>query len=431
MAHFGIITPPVSGHLHPFGALGRELVARGHGVTCLHMPDLEDQVRAEGLDFLPIGESNHPKGSLAESLARLSRLDGHAALRFTIRAVARTSEMVLRDAPHAIRGAGIGALLVDQMEPAGGTVAERLGLPFITVCNALPIHRDPAVPPPFTNWRYCGGAWPRLRNRLGYAASGWMLRPLARTVARYREQWELPRMGSAEESFSRLAQIAQVPREFDFPRERSPENFHYVGPLRRPQPGTVPFPWERLDGRPLVYASLGTLQNRREDVFRSIAEACRDLDVQLAMSHGGGLTPEQVKRLPGNAIVVSYAPQLEVLARAQLTITHAGLNTVLDSLSQAVPMVAIPITYEQPAIARRIEWCGAGKIVPLGTLDAGRLRDAARQVLLDPRCRLAALLMAETIRQAGGVRRAADIVEAQLSTTVRSTGFQGSSNVLI
>ena len=56
--------------------------------------------------------------------------------------------MVCRDAPGAVRGARVDALLVDQMEPAGGAVAEHLGIPFITICNALAINRDPVAPPP-------------------------------------------------------------------------------------------------------------------------------------------------------------------------------------------------------------------------------------------------------------------------------------------
>src|SRR5580658_5075702 len=101
MTHFGIISPPVSGHLHPLSALGRELQARGNRVTCLQMPDVEEKVRALGIDFWPIGESDHPRGSLPHSLAQLGRLKGLSALRFTIRAVARTSVMVCRDAPAA------------------------------------------------------------------------------------------------------------------------------------------------------------------------------------------------------------------------------------------------------------------------------------------------------------------------------------------
>src|SRR5437763_6146051 len=114
MKHFGIISPPVSGHIHPFAALGRELLARGHRVTCFQMADLEEKIRDEGIDYRPIGLGDHPVGSLPRSLRRLGQLSGVAALRFTIRAVERTSIMMCRDGPAAIKAAGIDALLVDQ-----------------------------------------------------------------------------------------------------------------------------------------------------------------------------------------------------------------------------------------------------------------------------------------------------------------------------
>jgi zeaxanthin glucosyltransferase len=413
--HFGIISPPVSGHIHPMSALGRELVARGHRVTFFHMPDLEPKILAERIAFHPIGESDHPRGSLPQSLAALGRLKGLAALRFTIRAVERTSIMVCRDAPAALERAAIDALLVDQMEPAGGAVAEHMGLPFITICNALAINRDSVAPPPFTPWRYHDTWWARWRNHIGYAVSDRLTRRVSLAVATYRAKWKLPPLRSPDDSFSRLAQISQMPRAFDFPRAELPNHFHYVGPLRRTIDDSVPFPWERLDGRPLVYASLGTLQNRREALFRCAADACRGLAVQLVISHGGGLTDQEARALPGNPLVVSYAPQLELLARAHLTITHAGLNTVLDSLANGVPLVTLPITFEQPAIARRVEWRGLGRSLSLARIDTRRLRDAIAHVLDDTQYRNASQRMAGCIRDAGGVRRAAEIVERTIA----------------
>lgn len=412
MKHFGIISPPVSGHIHPFASVGRELISRGHRVTYLQMADLEEKIRSEEIDFEPIGSSDHPRGSLPQSLARLSQLKGLAALRFTIDAVARTSVMVCRDAPEVIRRAGIDALLVDQMEPAGGAVAEHLGLPFITVCNALAINRDPITPPPFTDWNYTSAGWARLRSRVGYAASDWLTRPITKIIAEYRALWKLPALRSPDESFSKLAQICQMPRAFDFPRTALPETFHYVGPLRRSRKTPVPFPWERLDGRPLVYASLGTLQNTREPLFRCFAEACDGLDVQLVMSHGGGLTPQQAAALPGNPLVVGYAPQEELLSRARLTLTHAGLNTVLDSLAHGVPLVAVPITYEQPAIARRVEWARCGRSVSLSGIDARSLRRVLVSALENENYRRSALRMRDEIVSSGDVSRATTLIES-------------------
>ncbi|WLT39734.1 hypothetical protein NON20_10065 [Synechocystis sp. B12] len=68
--------------------------------------------------------------------------------------------------------------------------------------------------------------------------------------------------------------------------------------------------------------------------------------------------------LPGNPLVVNYAPQLELLQRTALTITHAGLNTTLECLNNAVPMVAIPIANDQPGVAARIAWAGVGNLFP-------------------------------------------------------------------
>lgn len=410
MIHFGIISPPVSGHIHPMAALGRELIARGHRVTYFQMEDLETKIRSEGIEFAPIGHADHPRGSLPQSLRQLGRLKGIDALRFTIRAVQRTTVMVCRDAPAAIRETGVDALIVDQMEPAGGAVAEHLGLPFVTVCNALLINREPMIPPPFTPWPYERAWWAAWRNRLGYAVSDYLLRSVAGAVGEYRKKWRLAPLRSPEDSFSTLAQICQMPDAFDYPRVDLPSTFHYVGPLRRPT-SNQSFPWERLDGRPLVYASLGTLQNSREPVFRCFAEACRGLDVQLVISHGGGLTPDEAANLPGDPVVVDYAPQCELLARARLTVTHAGLNTVLDSLANGVPLVTVPITYEQPAIARRVEWTGSGRSLHLTRLSAGRLRTMVAELLGESRYATSARRVSDSIARAGGVVRAAALAE--------------------
>jgi hypothetical protein len=83
---------------------------------------------------------------------------------------------------------------------------------------------------------------------------------------------------------------------------------------------------------------------------------------------------------------VNQAPQLPLLGRASLTVTHAGLNTVLESLAQGVPQVAIPVSYDQPGVAARIAHHGTGLVGSLDGLAAPRARGApargARQSFL-------------------------------------------------
>jgi MGT family glycosyltransferase len=164
----------------------------------------------------------------------------------------------------------------------------------------------------------------------------------------------------------------------------------------------------------LIYASLGTLQNRIAGMFRVIAEACEGLDAQLVISTGNGMAPEALGKLPGNPVVVSYAPQLDLLRRSILAVTHAGLNTVLEALSTGLPMVAIPVTNDQPGIAARIAWIGAGEAIPNKNVTLQALRAAVVRVRLDPSYRAAAERVRDAIQTGGGAPRAAELIEHTL-----------------
>ena len=118
------------------------------------------------------------------------------------------------------------------------------------------------------------------------------------------------------------------------------------------------------------------------------------------MALGGGLQPAELGALPGNPIVLAYVPQPQLLERASLMITHAGMNSALECLVHGVPMVAIPITHDQPTIARRIEWTGTGRMVALNDLTPKRLRAAILEVITISDYRQAALRLQKTIREA-------------------------------
>jgi zeaxanthin glucosyltransferase len=236
-------------------------------------------------------------------------------------------------------------------------------------------------------------------------------------IQHYRQQWNLPPANSPNDDYSQLAQISQQPAELEFFRQHLPKYFHFTGPYHYSgSREAIPFPFEKLTGQPLIYASMGTLQNRLLHIFHTIAEACMGLDAQLVISLGGGNSPESLSELPGNPLVVGYAPQLELLQKATLTITHAGMNTTLESLTNGVPMIAIPITNDQPGIAARIARTGSGEFIPLKRLSVSRLRSEIDRLLTDDSYKKNALRLQKAIQQAGGVNRAVDIIEQAIST---------------
>jgi zeaxanthin glucosyltransferase len=424
MARLGAFCFPGSGHINPVTALARALELRGHNVVLFGIADVESRVRAAGIEFCPIGAADFPAGTLDALDEHLSGLSGLAAFRFTVERVRNTGRMILRDAPRAIREAEIDALLVDETD-VSGTVAEHLGIPFISIAIVPPIVDDNRIPPFFFGW---GGGqdWlSRSRNHLGRHVVSSIGAPIRHMLNEQRAKWGLKPFLRVGDSLSQIAQITQMPRVFEFKGIPQPEVLYYTGPwVNVAQRPPVAFPWDRLDGRPLVYASLGTLQNGSEPVFRAIAEACSTLPVQLVISLGGGLEPGRLGKLSGDPLVVPFAPQLALIKRAKIVITHAGINTVLESLSEGVPLVAIPMGNDQPGVAARAEAHGVAVIVPHKRLNPSRLRRAIRLVLEDTGYRARAQQLGCIINRIDGPALAAEIIERALKLTPVSTPAQ-------
>jgi zeaxanthin glucosyltransferase len=409
----GILSYSSPGHYYPLTALGRRLQSRGHEVVYLQVADLERPIRAAGLQFRQIGREDFPLGALRARDEELGQLKGLTAMRCALRGIRQKAMMLFRDAPAAIRDAGVDSLIVDQMEMAGGTVAEHLGLPFVSAAAALPINLDLSSPPVNLPWPHGTGVRNRLWNWVGNTACEWTFSGVVSTINRQRRAWGLPPVRNFNALFSGLAQVSQLPAALELPGRRLPAHFHHTGPWTDAAGRTpVDFPWACLDpDRPLVYASMGTLQNGVLRTFRVIAEACAGLDLQLVISLGGGQNPALLADLPGDPVVVGYAPQLDLIRQSALTISHGGLNTALESLAWGVPMVVLPVTYDQPGVGARVEWSGVGTSIPVGRVTVDRLRDAVRLVLADPAYRARAGRLRTSIEAADGLSWAADLIE--------------------
>jgi len=175
---------------------------------------------------------------------------------------------------------------------------------------------------------------------------------------------------------------------------------------------------------------MSTLQNGLINIFRSIAQAAIGLkNLQFVLAVGGQLDPKRLGAVPANVMVVSHAPQIEVLKRSSLCITHAGLNTVLESLASGIPMLAVPITNDQPGVAARIAEKKVGVVLSPEQASPRNFVAAINQVLGDSTFRDNVQRMQEAIRRidglaiaAGILERTFDLEERKLSSVSRSLG---------
>jgi zeaxanthin glucosyltransferase len=417
----GFVGYPASGHLNPMTALARRLQSRGHEVIFIGIPDTEPFVRAAGLTFVPYCEEEYPVGSLARTYAPVAKMHGLEVVQYTCAKIfAPLTRAALKHLPQKLEEARVDALVVDPIHFFLELVPMSMSIPFVHVWCALHFDFSGSTPAPLFNWRHETTPEALIRNVGGLQQIGESLMPVVVEAIPYAERtglqinWQEP--GS---TLSKLAVITQAPKEFDFPGIPLPAHFHYAGPFhdgegREP----VAFPREKLNGKPVIYASLGTLVNGLDHAYRAILEAATKLPgVQLVLSVGQSVNPDELRPIPSDAIIVRTAPQLELLKGAALCITHAGLNTTLEALAQGVPMIALPIGYDQPGVAARVEYHGVGESLEIETLTGEQLLVAIRKVLENPSYRERARYFQKVIGETHGLEVAADRIEQAFQTS--------------
>lgn len=414
MSHFGVVAPAFYSHFQAFHALASALIERGHHVTFFQQADARRWLTDPRIGFHALGALSHPPGSLELSLQRAACSNNPLRLRGVIGDLCATTQMLCSELPAAINQRRVDALLCDQMEAAGGLVAQAMGLPFVSVACALPVNREPGIPLAVMPFAYCRDERSLRMYEGSQQVYDWLMRPQRDVIREACRQFAIEPRDGLHQCLSPYAQISQTIEGFDLPRAHLPATFHATGPLRPPmQPveGELAIDSER----PFVFASLGTLQGGRMDIFRQVAKACARLKAQLLVAHCGGLNATQETELKrkGATWVTDFAPQQWVLEKADAVVTHGGLNTVMDAIKARTPMLVMPIGFDQPGVAARVSHAGVGLKLSRRA-GAGQIHNALAQLLkcpLEPLHRLAAEL-----EQAGGTRRAADIVERVMRT---------------
>jgi zeaxanthin glucosyltransferase len=407
----GFICLNLPGHLNPMTALARQLRGRNHEVVFLYSSS------ANGLPCVP-GDDKDP---VNENRPEVSKLQGDDALGFAVGLLVQRTEAMLKSMPAMLEATAVDALIIDPIQFYAELAPMNLGIPYIHA--AMAIHCDYSGYTPLCIYGDPHQTTPEAvaRNRKGVAKFAKMLgndgvKAYARSAG-LEIDWEDPGF-----TLSKIAWLTQTPREFDFENSHWPSQFHHTGPFHDGKGrDEVNFPWERLTGEPLIYASMGTILNGQAEVFRTIATGvAKHKGVQLVLSIGDQLEPEQIGPVPSNAIIVKRAPQLELLKLASVCITHSGVNTVLESLAQGVPQVAIPVTFDQPGIAARIAYHKTGVVTSLDKLSSAHLSTLLGEVLSDATYRENACRIQKAIVKANGLSAAADLVEQSLGVPTKT-----------
>lgn len=379
---------PAHGHTNPTIEVVRELTRRGHEVRYYSFEEFRERIEDAGAQLVACDSFLPPIDEKVEK--RLRRVSTTEMSVQSFRTVANLDPVVSED----VASWRPDVVVTDSACFWGKLAAAKHGLPWVCSTTTFAFNQQSS--------KYMSHSasemadiilgLPRLNREIR------KLRPLG-----YHVKSALDIVSNKPEDNT----IVYTSRSFQPCSETFDEgHYRFVGPSVRDVA-----PKEKV-GRPLVYASLGTVINDRPGFYRTLIDALRDADADLLVSCGRAFDPAQLGMLPDNVRVEQHVDQMEVLSRASLFVTHCGMNSASEGMWMGVPELLFPLTSEQRAVARRVAEVGAGSPLDESVAkDATALRRTVLTALSDEGLREGSARMRKDLRSCGGPAAAADFIE--------------------
>jgi zeaxanthin glucosyltransferase len=383
------------GHLFPSFKLAKDLRARGHRVLYLAPASAEPAVRRQGFELVPVFEQ---------------LLDG----------IERSSQVRKNQASE-----GFGQLVRGEaLDGVMGRLRPDLVLMLSIYCaEALAVHLLYRVPivlwapicrPAQVTRAALVESW--VSNRLmDLKASD--LEATIRVVTASGH-----RFGSFKDLAAlvlRMPELVLLPRAIEMPEVDDP-NLFYIGTGIDPVRVEEPFPWSEIaGGRYLVYGSMGSQGELAPDVTRRffaavVGAAAAHPEWQLILSVGKTFDPADLAPVPANLHVSRWVPQLDVLRRADLMVTHGGAGTIKEAILCGVPLVVLPSMRDQFEMARRVVHHRLGVAGSLAAVTAETLAALIAEAATDSLLKERVAAMRQLFLTADESSLGVDVVEAVL-----------------
>ena len=204
--------------------------------------------------------------------------------------------------------------------------------------------------------------------------------------------------------------IVFLPRIFQPFRETFDKYFYFVGPSILPRFANTDFPLEKLQPKPTIYISLGTIFSNQIEFVRSCFQAFGNSSWQVVQSIGKQMDKTALEPIPENFLVAQHVPQIDVLQHSTIFITHGGMNSVMEALYYGVPLIIVPQMPEQYLTAQKIAELGLGLQISKQDVTADGLQAAVAQISTEKAFQKNAQHMQSIVRDAGGYKEAANSI---------------------
>jgi macrolide glycosyltransferase len=391
-AHIAMFSVAAHGHVNPSLEVIRELVARGHRVTYAIPPVFAEKVAGTGAEP-KVWNSTLP-GPDADPGAWGSELLDHVELFLAdaIQALPQLAEAYEGDEPDLV--------LHDITSYPARVLAHRWGVPAVSLSPNLVAwegYEEEVAEPMWAESKRTP------RGQAYYARfQSWLEE---NGITRHPDFF----VGRPRRS------LVLIPKAMQPNADRVDESVHtFVGACQGDRGAEGD--WRRPAGaEKVVLVSLGSAFTKRPEFYRECVRAFGDLPGwHLVLQIGGHVDPAELGSVPDNVEVRSWVPQLAILKRADLFVTHAGAGGSQEGLGTATPMIAVPQAVDQFGNADMLVGLGVARRVDTGEASAEALREAALSLVGDPEVARRLKDIQAGMAQEGGTSRAADLIEAEL-----------------
>jgi MGT family glycosyltransferase len=382
---------PAHGHINPSLPLVAELVRCGHEIIYFTTENYRQRIEATGAAV-------RVYGGIEDDYFEVRGLDGSIPQKAAL-ALLTTTKTILPALLEAVNQVKPDYILYDCMCPWGYFVAQIMGLPAVSSASLIPL--SPRI---ILNWRILRLLMPMLAK--GFRAGNEANR-LSTELGRQYNVKPLTMMnilnapGDLVISYSSAAYVPLT--------HTLPDNVKFVG-------------WTMLENnsdehfvhdseRPLIYVSLGTVINENKGFYELCITALDDMPYDVLITTGGRFAPDDFGVLPDNITIKAWVPQAQVLQQAALFITHGGLNSIHEGLYCDLPLLVVPQQTEQTFNALRMVELGAGLMLQQDAVTVNAIRESVNDLLSVDHYKAQARHIGETLRSAGGMARAAAMID--------------------
>ncbi|HEY9062560.1 MAG TPA: macrolide family glycosyltransferase [Pseudobacteroides sp.] len=386
MAKVLFINGNVHGHINPTLPVVKELVKAGEEVWYFSTKEFKEKIEAAGARFVDYGSrmyelfqafkpsGNHPFYTLIEFMLEMDRL-----------AISLITENAA--------GEDYNYIIHDSMFGGGSVLAKLLNIPAICSCTSFAMNRLPMPPHMFEP-----GYNPQLDNLYG-------------KVKEASKECGTQKLDIMDIFFKKeRLNIVYTSKMFQPESESFDDSFRFVGPSIAEREECLDFKIDKEGNKPVIYISLGTINNRCVDFYKKSIEAFKDENWRVIMSVGNKTDLGLLGDIPDNFIVRNYVPQLEVLKICDVSISHGGLNSVGEALYYGVPVISIPQVNDQYMVSRQLVKLGAGLELKMEDITVNILKDSVKSVMSDKGYKACSTEIGRSFIEAGGYKAAASFI---------------------